>query len=308
MVRAVPLLLSGALALSLSACAGNQASSLAIRKPQAAAAPATPAAPTQTGRPGTSVPALGFAATAPKVDDAFPLRQSFRPAFASKLAGRSIPVSRLSDIKLENREVVLTFDDGPVPGKTRRILAALDEAGVGATFLMVGAMANAYPAIAREVAARGHTIGTHTQSHRNLAHLSDEAAMAEIRAGQRSVAAALAPAGFEPAPFFRFPYLADRPSLRQRISEEGIVAIDVDVDSKDYFHATPDAVKDRTLLSLEMHGRGIILFHDIHERTAAMLPGLLAGLERRGFKVVRLVPPGNPPLVASLQPAATPAI
>ncbi|WP_062208982.1 polysaccharide deacetylase family protein [Aureimonas sp. AU12] len=282
MKPAVSLLAVSALALGLTACAGNQASSLALR------------APTATG----AVPALGFAAT-PSADDAFPLRQSFQPAFVSPLAGRSIPVSRLSDIQLADREVVLTFDDGPMPGKTPRILAALKARGVGATFLMVGAMADAYPEIAQDVAAQGHTIGTHTQNHSNLARLSDAAAMAEISAGQLSVAEALEPIGLKPAPFFRFPYLADRPSLRQRIAEQGIVAIDVDVDSKDYFPSSPSLVKERTLAALERHGRGIILFHDIHMRTVEMLPDLLAGLEARGFKVVRLVPADAAPLLAS---------
>lgn len=285
MVRAAASLAISALALTLSACAGNQASSLALRAP--------------SGAVGTgAVPALGFAAT-PAGDDAFPLRQSFRPAVTSPLAGRSLPVSRLSDIRLADREVVLTFDDGPMPGRTVPILQALKERGVGATFLMVGAMADAYPELAREVAAQGHTIGTHTQDHRNLARLDDEAAMAEIRAGQLSVADALEPIGLKPAPFFRFPYLADRPSLRFALAGQGIVAIDVDVDSKDYFQTSASLLKERTLKALEARGRGIILLHDIHMRTVEMLPGLLADLQARGFKVVRLVPAGAAPLLAS---------
>ena len=123
--------------------------------------------------------------------------------------------------------------------------------------------------------------------------------MAEIRAGQISVAEALKPIGREPAPFFRFPYLADRASLRQRIANQGVVAIDVDVDSKDYFQTSASLVASRTILDLEKHGRGIILFHDIHERTVDMLPDLLAPLQSRGFKVVRLVPAGGAPLLAA---------
>src|SRR5512145_308781 len=68
-------------------------------------------------------------------------------------------------------EVVLTFDDGPAPLTTRPILAALAAECTKATFLMIGKMAAAYPEIVREVAAAGHTVGTHTWSHPNLASM-----------------------------------------------------------------------------------------------------------------------------------------
>ncbi|MDE0922029.1 polysaccharide deacetylase family protein [Aurantimonas coralicida] len=265
------------LALALIAgCGHNEARSLAMKGPTAT----------------TSVAALGFAPDAS--DGAFPLFQSFAPVSSSPLNGRTLEVSHISDIVLQPKEVVLTFDDGPIPGKTHKILRALDDYGVGATFLMVGQMARAYPKIAQDVALHGHTIGTHTEGHANLRTLSADAAIAEIHRGQRSVSAALAPIGRRPAPFFRFPYLADTRPLRERLSGEGVVAIDVDIDSKDYFRDAPSIVRDRTLLSLEKHGRGIVLFHDIQSRTAAMLPDFLQALQERGFKVVRLVPAGRP--------------
>ena len=198
-------------------------------------------------------------------------------------------------------EVVLTFDDGPMPGKTPKILDALEEAGVGATFLMVGQMAKAYPAIAREVAAKGHTIGTHTESHPNLRTMGTEAAMAEIRRGEASVSKALAPGGFSPAPFFRFPYLADTQALRGRLAGEGVVTIDVDIDSKDYFKSGPQQVSARTMASLRRKGGGIILFHDLQTRTAAMLPGFLAELKRNGYSVVHIVPRRGPLRLASAE-------
>ncbi|MEF2552868.1 polysaccharide deacetylase family protein [Aurantimonas sp. A2-1-M11] len=273
----------------LAGCAHNEATSLAIK--------GTTAFP--------AVSALGFAADAE--DGAFPLFQSFAPVSTSPLNGRTLEVGHISDIVLQPKEVVLTFDDGPIPGKTHQILRALDEYGVDATFLMVGQMARAYPTIAQDVALHGHTIGTHTERHPNLRTLSADAAMAEIHRGQRSVSAALAPIGRSPAPFFRFPYLADSRPLRERLSGEGVVAIDVDIDSKDYFRDVPAIVRDRTLLTLEKHGRGIVLFHDIQSRTAAMLPGFLQALQERGFKVVRLVPAEprlGPLLMSSNRPVA----
>ena len=213
-----------------------------------------------------------------------------QPAIPSGLAGRTIRVASAADIRLGPKEVVLTFDDGPVPGKTDAILKALDRFGVKATFLMVGQMADAYPATARKVAAAGHTIGTHTQNHRNLRSVGPAVAEAQIRAGRESVAAALRPGGYRPAPFFRFPYLADTKALRSSLAGQGIVVIDVDIDSRDYFATGSEVLRARAVASVEKRGSGVILFHDLHARTATMLPLLLADLKARGYKVVHLVP------------------
>ncbi len=106
------------------------------------------------------------------------------------LAGRTLDVTSLSDVKLNDKEVVLTFDDGPMPKKTEKILATLDQFGVKASFMMVGAMAKAHPEIAREVVADGHTIGSHTYGHPDLAHMSFDNAVAEIEKGRKAVEAA----------------------------------------------------------------------------------------------------------------------
>jgi peptidoglycan/xylan/chitin deacetylase (PgdA/CDA1 family) len=212
------------------------------------------------------------------------------PGPRGTLRGRNIQVGSISDLILARGEVVLTFDDGPMPGKTRTILNAMDKHGVKATFLMVGQMANAYPDLVREVAARGHAIGTHTQNHANLASLSFDKAVAQIDKGRHSVAAALGPNRSRIAPFFRFPYLASTAALNRHLAMQGIVVIDPSVDSKDYFVSSPDQVRSRTIAALERKGSGIVLFHDIHSRTASMLPQFLDDLHARGFKVVHLVP------------------
>ncbi|MBO6716398.1 MAG: polysaccharide deacetylase family protein [Rhizobiaceae bacterium] len=212
------------------------------------------------------------------------------PGPRGSLRGRNVRVSSVSDLILARGEVVLTFDDGPMPGKTKSILNALDSHGVKATFLMVGQMANAYPDLVREVAARGHTIGTHTQNHTNLASVSFDTAVSQIDQGRRSVAAALGPSRSRMAPFFRFPYLSSTSALQRHLAMQGIVVIDASVDSKDYFVSSPDQVRARTLAALEAKGSGIVLLHDIHSRTASMLPQFLSDLHARGFKVVHLVP------------------
>jgi peptidoglycan/xylan/chitin deacetylase (PgdA/CDA1 family) len=222
-----------------------------------------------------------------------------RPNNPTALTGRDIEVSSLADLKLANKEVVLTFDDGPVPGKTERILATLDQYGVKATFLMVGEMAQTYPEIARKVVSEGHTIGSHTFSHANLRSLSFDRALAEISKGAKAVSKATN----NDAPFFRFPYLADTGRLRHTLDNRGMIIMDVQIDSKDYFKDSPAVVTARTMEALRHRGSGIILMHDIHKRTTTMLPALLAQLKSEGYKVVTLHykrPARAPLLMASL--------
>ena len=209
---------------------------------------------------------------------------------SGNLGGRTLAVSSTADIILRPGEVVLTFDDGPRPGKTNEVLATLDEFGVKATFLMLGSAAQAHPRLAQQVALRGHTVGSHTFDHVDLRALSRQAALDEIARGERAVALALAGAGQVPSPFFRFPYLSQTGFLRTNLMQGSVVVLDVDIDSKDYYNDTPQAIAGRTLARLATRGSGIILFHDIHQRTVDMLPTFLAQLEQRGYSVVRLAP------------------
>ena len=216
------------------------------------------------------------------------------PAFhAGSLAGRTLAVASADEIVLRPGEVVLTFDDGPRPGKTEAILATLDRFGVKASFLMLGEAAERHPALARKVAAQGHTVGSHTYSHADLSTLTRQAAIDEIARGEDAVAAVLSNGGQASSPFFRFPYLSQTGFLRTSLNHSGAVILDVDIDSKDYYRDAPSVVAERTLQRLEARGSGIILFHDIHQRTVDMLPGFLAELSARGYSVVRLVPRDN---------------
>lgn len=208
------------------------------------------------------------------------------------LAGRTLEIASTADIVLRPREVVLTFDDGPRPGKTPAILDTLDRYGVKATFLMLGSAAETHPRLARLVAQRGHTVGSHTYNHADLSTLDRPDALAEIARGEAAVAQALRGSGESMAPFFRFPYLAQTGFLRTSLLQGDVVVLDVDIDSKDYYRDSAEDVAARTLARLEARGSGIILFHDIHQRTVDMLPGFLADLEARGYSVVRLEPKG----------------
>ncbi|MDM9619892.1 polysaccharide deacetylase [Rhizobium sp. AC44/96] len=221
-----------------------------------------------------------------------------RGASKHNLAGRTLTISSIHELRLQDKEVVLSFDDGPIPGRTDRVLATLDQFGVKGAFMMVGEMAELHPALARKVALDGNAIGSHTYKHQDLATLSFDAAMAEVTRGEAAVTKAT---GVD-VNFFRFPYLADTRKLRSAVAMREMVVMDVDVDSKDYFNTSPAAVTKRTMDLLHKRGRGIILMHDIHNRTATMLPTLLSKLEAEGYKVVTLKfrKPAAPAELASL--------
>lgn len=188
---------------------------------------------------------------------------------------------------LREGEVVLTFDDGPMRAYTRVILEALAAHCTKATFFMVGRMAVADPEMVQEVARQGHTVASHTWSHANLQQLSAQRAHAEIELGFSAVQHAL---GKPIAPFFRFPYLRDSASLTGYLRGRQIGAFSIDVDSKDYTTKDPGSVHHRIMAGLAGPRRGILLFHDIHASTARALPGLLADLKAKGYRVVHIQP------------------
>lgn len=258
--------------LAMAGCASKPPSGLQATKTAYVPVAGNPALPGggQAGQDGS--PAFAAFRNAPG-------RKSF-----GSLAGRTLKVSSISEIRLADKEVILTFDDGPIPGKTDRVLATLRDYGVKGTFLMVGQMASNYPAIARRVVAQGHSIGGHTYNHANLASAGMSRALTDIDNGNAAVARVTG----TPVGFFRFPYLADTGALRQAAADRGLVILDADIDSKDYFKLSPATLAANTMAKVRARRKGIILMHDIHGRTAAMLPLLLAQLKAGGYKVVAL--------------------
>jgi peptidoglycan/xylan/chitin deacetylase (PgdA/CDA1 family) len=188
---------------------------------------------------------------------------------------------------LQPGEVVLTFDDGPIPLTTRKILTALAAECTKATFLMVGRMAAAYPEMVRAVVEAGHTVGTHTWSHPNLALIGAGRVKGQIEMAITTVEKA---AGAPIAPFFRYPYLSSTGATVAYLKARNIAQLAIDVDSFDYLTRTPHRVVSGTMARLKSKGRGIILLHDIHLSTARAVPELLARLKAEGYRVVHLRP------------------
>jgi len=187
---------------------------------------------------------------------------------------------------LTEKEVVLTFDDGPWPA-TPAVLKALAEECTKALFFPVGKHTTYHPEILKQVAAAGHTIGSHTWSHAHLdsKKLTEAQVREEIEKGFSAVKMAL---GAAPAPFFRFPGLAHTQAARGYLASRNIAMFSVDVDSNDFKSSGPDQVIQNVLTKLDKQGKGVILMHDLQKHTALALPTLLRRLKAGGYKVVQM--------------------
>jgi peptidoglycan/xylan/chitin deacetylase (PgdA/CDA1 family) len=186
---------------------------------------------------------------------------------------------------LQPKEVVITFDDGPQVRTTKAILDALEAECTKAIFFSLGKMALGLPEIIRDVAHRGHTVGTHTWSHQDLRKKSDQEAKDEIEKGISGVRRAV---GGPISPFFRYPYLRDSQATLAHLASRNIAVFSTDVDSFDFKRQTAEKLVETIMKKLEKNGKGIILMHDIQPHTAKAMPGLLAALKAGGYKVVQM--------------------
>lgn len=207
-------------------------------------------------------------------------------------------------LPLDDHEVVLTFDDGPIPPHTDKVLDVLAAECVKATFFVVGEMARTHPAVLQRAYREGHTIGTHTEHHARLDHLSADKAEKEIADGFASAAAVLGDKN-EVAPFFRFPYLDHTGAVEDRALKMGLSLWSADFHGSDWTFITPEKVTALALNRLEAQKKGILLLHDIHDRTVKALPVLLRELKKRGYRVVQVVPASGAVARIEEKPATT---
>ena len=189
---------------------------------------------------------------------------------------------------LREKEVVLTFDDGPWPENTPSVLKTLANECTTGIFFSIGKHATYYPEILKQVAAAGHTIGTHTWSHATLTNkkLTEDQRKEEIEKGFSAVKWALG--GVSPSPFFRFPALQHPPEMVTYLGTRNIAMFSCDLDSFDFKARNAQQVIDVTMKKLDKQGKGIILMHDFHKHTAEALPALLRKLKEGGYKVVQM--------------------
>ena len=198
-------------------------------------------------------------------------------------------------LPLNNHEVVLTFDDGPIPPYSTEILDTLASQCVKATYFLVGEMARAYPSVVRRIYNEGHTIGTHSQNHPlAFQRLSMPRVEQQVDGGIASVDAALG----DPkavSPFFRIPGLGRNAAIESYLASKSLVVWSSDVVADDWKHINAKEIVKRAMRRLNEKGRGILLLHDIHPATVIALPTLLKELKDQGYRIVQVVATGERP-------------
>jgi peptidoglycan/xylan/chitin deacetylase (PgdA/CDA1 family) len=270
---AAGLIIAGVVSLTASGAAWSQTAAPkgAAAAPQAAPAPV--AAPAPAKAPCANPNALGIA----------------RIVEIDTTGGPGFGFEHFKQLDfLRDHEVVLTFDDGPWPLNTPSVLKTLADECTTGIFFPIGKHATYYPEILKQVAAAGHTIGSHTWSHATLTNkkLTEDQRKEEIEKGFSAVKWALG--GVSPSPFFRFPALQHPPEMVTYLGTRNIAMFSCDLDSFDFKASKPQQVIDVTMKKLDKLGKGIILMHDFHKHTAEALPELMHRLKAGGYKVVAM--------------------
>ena len=250
--------------------------------PQAAPEQPKKAEPTKTALACSHPGALGTSRTITVAPDAF-------PHIGTMQYRESLP--------LEDHEVVITFDDGPLPPYTDRVLDALDAECVKVTYFIVGQMARAYPDTLRRIYNAGHVIGTHSMHHPfSMGRMDDEQLTREIDGGIVAVKAAIGD-DRAVAPFFRVPGLARSRQVEAFAASRSLAVWSADEVADDWFHGIkPAQIVERAMRRIEAKGhRGVLLLHDIHPATAMAVPMLLKELKANGYKIVQAIPAGDRP-------------
>jgi peptidoglycan-N-acetylglucosamine deacetylase len=193
-------------------------------------------------------------------------------------------------LPLRDHEVVLSFDDGPLPRNSNKILQILADNCVKATFFLIGEQARAYPDGVRKLVAAGHSFGTHSQNHPlSFEKMPDDRVKQEVDEGIASVEAAL-PDPSALSPFFRVPGLLRAKNVEDYLASKGIQIWSADFDADDWRHISSERVYELAIKRLEEKHKGILLLHDIQARTVAALPKILHEMKVRGYHIVHVVP------------------
>jgi peptidoglycan/xylan/chitin deacetylase (PgdA/CDA1 family) len=211
-------------------------------------------------------------------------------------------------LPLEDKEVVLTFDDGPLPPYTNRVLDVLAEHCVKANYFLVGRMARGYPDLARRILAEGHTVGTHSENHLlGFDRAPLDTVKNEIEQGIVSVTSVVGKNSAATS-FFRIPGFLRRHEVETYLQSRHLTTWSADLVADDWRHISASEVVRRAIARLDEKGKGILLLHDIQPATALALPELLRELKTRGYRIVQVVPgKGDMSVPVAAKPAPMPA-
>ncbi len=208
-------------------------------------------------------------------------------------------------LALNDHEVAITFDDGPLPPYTNRILDTLAAECVKVTYFLVGRQAAAHPDLVRRIYNAGHVIGTHSQNHPLT---FDQMALSRVEREVDGGIASVRTAAGDPravAPFFRIPGLLRNRQVESYLASKSIAVWSADEVADDWFRqASAKDIVRKAMSRIEARGhRGILLLHDIQPATAMALPMLLKELKAKGYKIVQAVPAGERPKMLPESPA-----
>ena len=266
------LILASAVSLLATGAAWSQTPAMKNSPPPAAAAAPAAATPAPAKQPCANPDALGIG----------------RVVEIDTTGGPGFGFEHFKQLDfLRDKEIVLTFDDGPWPLNTPSVLKTLADECTTGIFFPIGKHATYHPEILRLVAAAGHTVGAHTWSHANLnsKKMTEQLAKDEIEKGYSAVKLAL---GTAPSPFFRFPELQHGPAAMAYLGSRNIAVFSCDLDSFDFRAKNAEQIINTVMTKLDKQGKGIILMHDFQKHTAEALPVLLRRLRAGGYKVVQM--------------------
>jgi uncharacterized caspase-like protein/peptidoglycan/xylan/chitin deacetylase (PgdA/CDA1 family) len=192
---------------------------------------------------------------------------------------------------LPKKTIVLTFDDGPHRRYSEEIAAILKQYNAPAVFFSVGrnigsldangaAHLGAGAAVSRKLMADGYVLANHSLTHAQLSKQSGDGLKAEIL-GTDTLLRAVNP---QRSSLFRFPYGARNKEGMHMLADAHLKSVMWNIDSLDWADPVPSSIAERVLRSVDKEGRGIILFHDIHERTVKALPLVLEKLAAEGYQ------------------------
>jgi peptidoglycan/xylan/chitin deacetylase (PgdA/CDA1 family) len=272
-MRILPSILGASLAM-VPACA-QEKSDLSMRTPGAAAAELHPQSPSLSITPYNSTP---------------------RPP--------RVP-SQFNSVRTSRRIIALTFDDGPHPELTPKLLDILRQQGIRATFFVVGRNVEAHPEIARRIVAEGHEIANHSWSHPDLTKLGEQALRREVE----DTSAAIERATGRRVTKMRPPYGAINQRIREVLTKDHNLDVVLwSVDPLDWRKPGPSVVTQR-LVDGATPG-GILLAHDIQAGTIEAMPETIAQLKAKGYgfatvsQLLAMREEARPPVVADAPAAA----
>ncbi|WMJ71082.1 polysaccharide deacetylase family protein [Stenotrophomonas sp. 24(2023)] len=192
---------------------------------------------------------------------------------------------------LPAKTVVLTFDDGPHKAYTDEVVAILQRYDVPGVFFEVGRNLGSIGAdgkatlgpmakISRNLMEQGYAVGNHSLTHAQLSRTTGDA----LRQQVLDTDTLLKDVDSKRAPLFRFPYGARNAEGLQLLNEAGLKSIMWNIDSMDWADPVPESIVQRVLDQVNKEQRGIILFHDIHDRAVKALPQILDRLIADGYQ------------------------